>query len=142
MVGRPVMGVAAPPKIACSLLTTAQVTAALGAAVGAGKPMTKEVCQWSQQGKGDDDLVKLEVSLTTLDRYNKFKTARNATVTPVDHLGDDAYYSVQSANNMQVALCLKKGETPVIIHVFGGKKTTAEYQAMEKAIAEAVLPAL
>jgi hypothetical protein len=142
MVGRPVTGIAAPPKVACSLLTTAQVTAALAVAVGPGRQMTKEVCQWSELAKSGDDSVKVQVTLSTLDRYNKFKAARNVTVTAVAHLGDDAYYSAQTADNTQVALCLRKGETAVIVHAFGGKKTAAEYQSMEKAMAEAVLPAL
>jgi hypothetical protein len=139
---RPVIGIAAPPKVACSLLTTAQVTAALGDPVGVGKPMTKQACQWSQQRKGGDDLLKLEVSLTTIERYNRFKTATSATVTTVGDLGDDAFYSTQTANNMQTALCIRKGETAVIIHVFGGKKPAPEYQSKEKAIAEALLPGL
>lgn len=142
MVGRPVTGMAPPPKVACSLLTTAQVTAALATTVGVGRQMTKEVCQWSEQAKSGDDQVKVQVTLTTPERYNKFKTAGSVTVTAVEHLGDDAYYSAQTADNTQVALCLRKGEVAVIVHAFGGKKTAAEYQTMEKAIAEAVLPAL
>lgn len=142
MVVRPVTGIAAPPKlVACSLLTTAQVTAALGGDVGKGKPMTDKVCEWSQQGKGDD-VMKLDVTLTTLERFNKYRAAGNATITTVEHLGDDAYYSVQNANTSQVALCVKKGDKEVIIYASGGKKPTAAYQSIEKAIAEALLPAL
>src|SRR5689334_20294317 len=108
IVVRPVAGIAAPPKVACSLLTTAQVTAALGGEVGKGKPMTDKTCQWSEQGKGDA-VTKLEVTLTTLERFNKFRTAGNATITTVEHLGDAAYYSVQNTNDAQVALCFRTG---------------------------------
>ena len=141
LVFRPVTGIAAPKKVACSLVTTKQVTAALGSAVGVGKPMTDKACQWSQPGKGGD-LLKLEVSLTTIDRYNQFKTASSATITTVGDLGDDAYYSTQTGKDVQVALVIKKGETAVIVHVFGGNKAVAEYQSMEKAIAAALLPGL
>jgi hypothetical protein len=142
LVFRPGTGVAAAPKkVACSLVTTEQVTAALGSAVGVGKPMTDKACQWSQLGKGGD-LLKLEVSLTTIDRYNKFKTASSATITTVSDLGDDAYYSTQTGKDVQVALVIKKGETAAIVHVFGGNKTVAEYQSMDKAIAVALLPGL
>lgn len=139
---RPITGTAAEPKkVACSLVTTEQVTAALGSAVGVGKPMTDKACQWTQSAKGADPL-KLEVSLTTIDRYNKFKTASSATITAVTDLGDEAYYSTQAGKDAQVALVIRKGETAVIVHVFGGSKAVAEYQSMEKAIATALLPAL
>jgi hypothetical protein len=138
---RPITGMAAPQKVACSLLTTEQVIAALGP-VGPAKAMTKQTCQWTQQGKGGGDPLKLELSVTTLERYNRFKTAQNATITAVSGLGDEAYYSTQSANAAQTALCVRKGETALIIHVFGGKEPTAQYQSQEKAIAEALLPGL
>jgi hypothetical protein len=138
----PITGIAAPPKkVACSLATTEQVTAALGLPVGVGKPMTDKACRWSPPGNGDD-LLKLEVQLTTTDRFNKFKTATSATIATVSGLGDDAYYSTQTGKDVQVALVIKKGETAAIIHVFGGKKSVAEYQSMEKAIAAALLPGL
>jgi hypothetical protein len=137
----PVSGIAAPQKVACSLLTTAQVTAALGGPVSAGKPMTKEACQWSQPGKGDD-LLKTDVTLMTIERFNRFKTATNATVTAVSGLGDDAYYWTRPADAMRITLCVRKGESAVFINVYGGKKPLAEYQSKEKAMAEALLSAL
>lgn len=103
--------------------------------------MTDKTCQWSEQGKGDA-VTKLEVTLTTLERFNKFRTAGNATITTVEHLGDAAYYSVQNTNDAQVALCFRTGDTEVIVHAFGGKKSTAEYESIEKAVADALLPAL
>jgi hypothetical protein len=136
----PAYGIAAPPK-ACSLVTTDQATAALGNAVAVGKPMTDKACRWSPAAKGDD-LLTLEVSLTTIDRFNKFKTDTKATITSVSDLGDEAYYSVQlqAGKEAQVALVLKKGETAVIVHVFGGNKSAGEYQAKEKAIAALLVP--
>jgi len=137
----PVTGIAAPPTVACSLLTTAEVTAALGTAVGAGRQSTKQDCQWWQEGKGGD-LLKLDVRLTTIETYNKFKTDKSVTITSVSGIGDDAYYATQTGNDIQAVLCVRKGETAAIIHAFGGKKSVAEYQSMERAIAAALLPGL
>ena len=93
---RPVTGIAAQAKAACSLLTTAQVTAALGGAVGVGKQPTKQGCQWSQQGKAGDERLTLDVRLTTVDTYNKFTTDKSTTITPVGGIGDEAYYATQT----------------------------------------------
>jgi hypothetical protein len=43
---------------------------------------------------------------------------------------------------VQAALCVRKGQTAVIVHVFGGNKPAGDYQSREKAIAALLVPAI
>src|SRR5215813_15522581 len=143
MVWQPSPCVAAPPTDACALLTTAQVSAALGGPVGAGKALTKDVCQWSQQGKPGDVLLKLDVNVITPDHFTRLKTVTLGTVTNVGGLGDDAFYSTFTQGHTTLTtLNIKKGESAVTIRVSGGTKPAEEYQAKEKAVAQALVPKL
>jgi len=126
----------------CTLLTPAQVSAALGGTVGAGKPVAG-TCHWSQDGKAGAELLKLDVNIVTLDRYNRMKSVTVGTVSAVSGLGDDAYYStLQQGRTTLTTLNIKKGSTAVVIRVSGGTKAAAEYQAKEKAVAQALVPKL
>jgi hypothetical protein len=134
---------AVPPTDACALLTSAQVSAALGGSVGPGKALTKGVCQWSQQGKPGDVLLKLDVTLVTLDRFTRLKTVTLGAVTNVGGLGDDAFYSTFTQGHTTLTtLNIKKGDAAVVIRVSGGTKPAEEYQAKEKAVAVALIPKL
>ena len=134
---------AAAPADPCALLTPAQASAALGGTVGAGKSIASTVCQWSQQGKPGTVLLKLDVNIVTPDRYARMKSVTIGTVTPVSGLGDDAYYStLQQGHTTMTTLNVKKGATAVTIRVSGGTKPAEEYQAKEKAVAQALLPKL
>jgi len=134
---------AAPPADPCTLLTTAEASAALGGTVSGGKSIAGSVCQWSQQGKPGDVLLKLNVDIVTPDRYARMKSVFVGTVTPVSGLGDDAYYAtLQSGKTTLTTLNVKKGGTAVVIRVTGGTKPAEEYQAKEKAVAQALVPKL
>ena len=139
----PSMCMAAPPTDACALLTPAQVSGALGGSVGPGKALTKDVCQWSQQGKPGDVLLKLDVNLITLDHFTRLKTVTLGTVTNVGGLGDEAFYStfIQGRTTL-TTFDVKKGDAAVVIRVSGGTKPAEEYQVKEKAVAEALIPKL
>ena len=105
---------AAPPSDACSLVTAAQVSTALGITVGAaGKGSVPHDCDWSQPGaalggKG----VRVEIlgsmgSMTPVDRFNTVKMPVPRIVkTPVSGLGDDAVY----VETFGAALYVKKGD--------------------------------
>jgi hypothetical protein len=134
---------AAPPSDPCALLTTAEASAALGGTVSGGKPIAGGVCQWSQQGKPGDVLLKLDVDLITPDRYARMKSGFVGTVTPVSGLGDDAFYAtLQRGKTTLTTLNVKKGGAAVVIRVTGGTKPAQEYQAKEKAVAQALVPKL
>jgi hypothetical protein len=143
MLASPPRVAAAPPSDPCALLTTTQASAALGGIVSAGKPLAGSVCQWSQQGKPGDVLLKLSVDIITPDHYARMKSVVAGTVTPVSGLGDDAYYAtLQTGKTALTTLNVKKGGTAVVIRVSGGTKPAEEYQAKEKAVAQALVPKL
>jgi hypothetical protein len=138
-----VIAVAARPADTCALLSQAQVSAALGVPVNAGKSLVGQVCQWEQPGKLGDELLKLDVNIVTVERFNRIKTVSLGTVTSVGGIGDDAYYATMKTGRSTVTtLNIKKGNTAVIIRVSGGTKAVEEYQAKEKAVAQAIVPRL
>ena len=135
--------IAAPPTDACGLLTPAQASAALGGTVGAGKSVESTACQWAQQGRPGDVLLKLDVNLVTPERYARLKSVTVGTVTPAAGLGDDAYYStLQQGRTTLTTLNVRKGNTAVVIRVSGGAKPAEDYQAKEKAVAQVIVPKL
>ena len=134
--------VAAPPD-PCTLLTPAQVTAALGGTVGAGKSLASKSCRWQQEGKAGAAVLLLDVTFLTPDRFAHTKSVTIGTVANVGGLGDDAFYSTLKTGRTTVTtLNVKKGDVAVVIRVSGGEKPVEEYQAKEKAVAQALLPKL
>lgn len=133
----------AAPADPCALLNAAQASAALGGTVSEGKPVVGKVCQWQQQGKTGADLLKLDVTLITPDRFARMKSVTAGTVTSVGGFGDDAYYSTLKTGRLAIStLNIKKGDAAVVIRVSGGTRPVEEYQAKEKAVAQAILPKL
>jgi hypothetical protein len=134
---------AAPPTDACSLLTPAQVGAALGGSVGPGKALANGLCQWTQQGKPGDVLLKLDVNLITPEHYARLKAVTLGSVTAAPGLGDEAFYSTFTQGRTTLtSLNVKRGAAAVTIRVSGGAKPAEEYQAKEKAVAVALVPKL
>ncbi len=139
----PLLTNAAAASDACALLTQAEASAALGAQVAAGKRLGPTSCHWDQIGKPGDELLKLDVTLLTVDRYNHMKAVTVGAVTNVPGVGDDAYFSTLKTTNMVITtLNIKKGNGAVTIRVSGGKKPAAEYQTKEKAAAQVLVPKL
>jgi hypothetical protein len=135
---------AAPSTDACSLLTAAQVSEALGVSVEADKAVDKSFCTWSQQGAAlKRKMVMLTIiepigNLTPVDRFNAAKMPLPGVVkTPVSGLGDDAVYG---GNNSRVALTVKKGNAAFEIVVSGFP--VEESKAKERALAQVVLAKL
>jgi hypothetical protein len=134
--------VAAPPD-PCALLTPAQGGAALGGTLSAGKSVGGNLCLWHQEGKTGAALLQLDVNVITVDRYAHMKSVTTGTITNVGGLGDDAYYSTLKTGATTITtLNIKKGATAVVIRVSGGQKPVEEYQAKEKAVAQAIVPKL
>ena len=70
----------------CSLLTSAQVTAAVGVSVGAAQPIANTGCSWS----GPHMIV--TVSLWDGSKWDRMKTpVPGMSRTSVSDLGDDAF---------------------------------------------------
>lgn len=144
---------AAPPKDACSLLTPAQVSEALGIAVVA-KAVDQSICQWSQNGNelgGNGVLLTILGpigTLTPIQQFDAIKTplpVKGITKTPVSGLGDDAVYGQAGASAPE--LTVKKGNSVFQIKIYGLpvkeiKTKVEEIKAQEKTLAQEVLAKL
>jgi hypothetical protein len=138
----PQRAVAAPPTEACSLLTQAQVSNALGVPVDPGKAPVPKSCHWDQPGKAGAGLLKLDVTITDQKAFDNRKGMRGpSTVTPVNGLGDDAFY-YELASARLATLNVRKGTVVVVIRVWGGSTPVDEYKTKEKAVAGAILAKL
>jgi hypothetical protein len=143
----PVVGgraAATAPGDACSLLTKAEIDVAMAAAMGPAKAITTKACQWRRPVKRGDPSTIVDVTIMDARGYNIGKAA-GATgkfkITPVNSLGDDAYYSETNVSKL-TSLRFKKGESYVAIHVWGDGVPLPELEPKELAIAKAIVPKL
>src|SRR5215510_3218448 len=104
----------AAQRDACTVVTTAQVSAAVGFTVGDGTHVTPtfvKTCTWSASGGAGVQTVTLLLETGTFfdgaKRQANFATAAGASVKSAG-VGDDSYYLVQGTN---VDLWVKKGGT-------------------------------
>ncbi len=134
---------AAPPEDACSLLTQAQVSAALGVSAGAGShtPLKSlRTCTWTEPNGplGGKSVV---LMLKTANDFNNAKTSMKGpgtTVTPVTGIGDDAYYVAIGAS---VILYARKGDVAFNLTVSRAFPPD-QRKAMEKTLALQILSKL
>ena len=118
----------------CSLLTSAQVTAAVGVSVGAAQPIATTGCSWTAPH------MIVTLSLWDGSKWDQMKTpVPGMNRTPLSGLGDDAFLTTMgSASSKQfVTLSVKKGGTAYQIKVYGPAVT--EQMSMEKTLAGNVL---
>ncbi len=118
---------------ACSLLTPAQVSAAVGAQVGAGVYMTptfKGTCNWTAPGK----IVTLMIESVDTFQSGKTPVSPIMQVVPAPGIGDDAYYVVESTI---VMLYTKKGTTAFKTSIYT-KLPIATLESMESTLAQQV----
>jgi hypothetical protein len=120
----------------CSLLSSAEISAAVGVTVGAAQPIATTGCSWS----GPHIIV--SVSLWDASDWGKMKTpVPGMSRSSVAGLGDDAFFSTMgSAEKQFTALTVKKGSTAYVIKVYGGN--AAEQMSREKTLAGNVLAKL
>ncbi len=134
---------AAPASDACSLLTAAQVQAALGVPVSPGKAPVPKSCQWKQEAKPGAEVVNTDLNLWDIHQFNLQKTSAalvQATITPVTGLGDEAYYRSKTTPHSQSELLfVKKGDAAFSIRIWGKKIPADDLRAKEKTLAEDVL---
>ncbi|HXY49035.1 MAG TPA: hypothetical protein VEI01_06255 [Terriglobales bacterium] len=123
----------------CSLLSQAQVSAALGADVAEGKRVTPKLCDWSVPGQSPGMRAK-KVTITMLEPQG-FSNAKlqggggNITKTPVSGIGDEAVYGTTSG--LATTLSVRKGSVAFTVHVWGfdEKKDVDQIKAKEKTLA-------
>ena len=134
---------AAPPDDACSLLTQAQVSAALSVSVGAGSYMGtyKKTCTWKPASGITPGAKYVTLELKGLDSYQAGKQMgqmKNVSVTSIGGIGDDAYYLGIGPN---VGLIVKKGNVSFKVAVYGSSPIEKK-RAMEKTLAQEVVSKL
>ena len=124
---------------ACALLTTAQVTAALGTAVEAGVPMVASkptTCGWAPPGGPQIDGKKVTLTLSTPNSFELAKKPMNGIEkTPLSGVGDDAVFI--TTPGFGTGLSVRKGNSAFQVRV-GGFKPDQEKQ-IEKALALEIL---
>jgi hypothetical protein len=130
---------AAAPTDPCSLLTTAEVSAALGVTVPAPKPPGK-ICRWAPaDSKPGGPAVVLTLQDAQAFEFAKAPaSSANVTKTPVSGIGDDAVFNTIGV--VTAMLMVKKGETYFEVHVYGFP--VEETKARETTLAREVVARL
>ena len=121
------------PVDACSLLTQAQVKAALGVTVGAGQGSGK-LCQWQGPAAKPGTRQMLVVSIQdakAFDFAKKPSTSATLVKTAVPGVGDDAVFNTIGV--VTTTLTVKKGDAYFEVHVYGFSND--ETKTMEKTLA-------
>lgn len=129
----------APPE-PCSLLTAAQVSAALGATAGEGTPVATKLCQWSAPGKGGSS-QKVALTISDAQRFAMAKmpvSNPNITKTPVSGVGDEAVYGTTAGQ--AASITVKKGDSYFSVSLMGVPMSNA--QAVATQLAKDVLAKL
>jgi hypothetical protein len=134
---------AAPPDDACSLVTDAQVSAAVGVSVKPGvyvTPTFKKTCTWNATTPVPQSVKIVTLMLQGLDAYQAGKNTslKSIIVTPASGIGDDAYYLGTDA---VFGLVVKKGSIAFKVAVYADIPKEKK-QALEKALAQQVLAKL
>jgi hypothetical protein len=124
---------------ACTLLTPAQVSAAVGFAVGQGTHVTPtfvKTCTWNGSGGGVQTVTLNLQAAAFFDgakRQASMMAAAGAAVKPAG-VGDDSFYLVEGT---QVMLWVKKGGNAFKIAIYK-QISPDQKEAMEQALAKQV----
>ncbi|MGE5147099.1 MAG: hypothetical protein ACM3N5_10135 [Candidatus Eiseniibacteriota bacterium] len=129
---------------ACTLLTPAQVSAAVGFPVGAGTHVTPtfvKTCTWTGSNANGTQIVTLNLqTAATYDGAKKGATmaSRMGASMKSAGIGDDSFYTVQGS---QVTLEVKKGGAAFKVVIYK-QMPTDQKEAMELKVAKEVMPKL
>lgn len=152
-----VFGVAAAPSAsaapddACTLLTQAQVSAAVGTPVGAGSHVTPtflKTCTWTPSGGSASGVKAVTLSFqaaaafesakrlmeqtTAMTKLEKGAAANQVSNTSASGIGDDAFYTSTGGN--YTGLLVKKGNVSFKVAIYGDAPVKQK-EAMEKTLA-------
>jgi hypothetical protein len=132
---------AAEADDACAFLTTAQVSTAVGTAVGDGTyviPTFKKTCTWTPSDTASE-IRAITLNLQSPERFAGGKGGVNAVaLTPASGIGDDAYYLGAGSTE---GLFFRKGQHAFKIAVYTTQPLEKK-RAMETALAKQVLAKL
>jgi hypothetical protein len=133
---------AASTEDACSLLTPAQVGAALGVSVGAGTyvtPTFKKTCTWNATTDGGGSVT---LNLQPANQFEGGKKlasySKSVSTNLISGIGDEAYYF---GTDKLVSLIVKKGSVAFKVAVYA-HVAIEKQQAVEKALALQVISKL
>jgi hypothetical protein len=132
---------AAPTGDACSLLTPAQVGAALGVSVGAGSyvtPTFKKTCTWNATTSGGGYVTLVLQTVAGFEGGKQLGQTASISLTSISGVGDDAYYL---AVGDQVGLIVKKGNAAFKVAVYAHIPVESK-KAKEKTLAQQVVAGL
>ena len=107
------------PADPCSLLSQAQVSAALGVSVGAGKATGGKICRWAgPAGRPGSPALVLTMQDAKAFEFAK-SPSKSATLVkaPAAGIGDDAV--INTIGVVTATLTVKKGDTYFELHVYG-----------------------
>ncbi|HTC62136.1 MAG TPA: hypothetical protein VK709_04790 [Candidatus Saccharimonadales bacterium] len=130
---------AAPASDPCALITQAQVSAVLGATVGAPQHDAPTMCQWSTSTQPNSMNVKKVVLILSRERafgFAKTPISSSEKAVPASGIGDDAVYAVAAGvpAGPNTSLFVKKGNSYFVVHVYG-VPDQAKVMDMEKTLA-------
>jgi hypothetical protein len=130
---------AVPPSEPCSLLTQAQVSAALGVEVEAAQHIAPTLCQGSapnQPNSINGKKVTLTISNERAWEYAKARVGSSLTTMPASGISDDAVHTTikRVTPGLGTTLYVKKGSSYFVVHVYGFPDQ-AKATAMEKTLA-------
>ncbi len=131
---------APPPAPPCSLLTQAQVDAALGVSAKPGTGSAK-ICNWAEPTGSPGRKKSVVLTIQDAKAFDFAKaptTSPNTVKTPASGIGDDAVYV--TITNVTTTLTVRKGDAYFELHVYGLGDT--ETKAAEKALALDVIAKL
>ena len=139
---------AATTDDACALVTQAQISAAVGASMGAGTHVTStyvKTCTWTPSGGATKDVKSVTVSYQDAGSYDAGKrlmqqaqaaAAKEGTGKMTSEsatgIGDDAYYTTMGTG--YTGLMLKKGNVALKVAVYGDMPADKK-KAVEKTLA-------
>jgi hypothetical protein len=121
------------PSDPCVAVTAAQVSAALGETVGAGKQGPPPTCTWVAD-KPTHQIVTLTYSPPGDWNTRKNRVLPGLTINAVSGVGDDA---IELTAAKFTTIFVKKGSTIFMVRVYG-VSDPAKQLAIEKSIAQAV----
>ena len=127
---------------ACSLLTTAEVSAALeikslpGKFAFAGSP---KACIWSDTPEASLDSRRVTLSITSSTvAFNNMKSSPRITIEPASGIGDEAFYALAGPHETPI-LQIRKGTSVLALRILNGLKSKplADVKAKEASLGKA-----
>jgi len=119
---------------ACSLLTAAQVSAALGVTVTANESLAPQMCTWAPAGGPTIGGKSASLGVMSAQLFANDKAAPTLKPSPVAGLGDEAFFF--SSGSGPATLDVKKGSSAFQVGVngFPGEQNKQIAQTLAKAV--------